>query len=274
MFGWGAEEKSAFEKLKEFISDQQRLAFYDVRKPVVIQCDASTVGLGAVLMQEGQPVASVSRSLSKSEKNYVAIELECLAIVFACQRFHQYIFGKKVRIETDHKPLEIIVRKPILSAPRRLQRMLLLLQQYSLEVVFRPGEQQVLADSLSRAPAGPTVISALEEEVVFQLQMIKEHEFLPISDQRIAAIKSAAARDTEYAMLSKIIKQGWPHSTNPGSAGQWLNACCVSSIVMYHVCNNVFILCLINIKHILEYIENKKTHYSLRFRFRLSYSGL
>ena len=51
----------------------------------------------------------------------------------------------------------------------------------------------MLADTLSRAPAGPTVISALEEEVVFQLQLIKEHEFLPISDQRIAAIKSAAA---------------------------------------------------------------------------------
>ena len=163
-------------------------------------------------MQEGRPVASVSRSLSKSEKNYVAIELECLAIVFACQKFHQYIFGKKVRIETDHKPLEIIVRKPILSAPRRLQRMLLLLQRYSLEVVFRPGEQQVLADTLSRAPAGTTAISAPEEEIVFQLQIIKEHEFLPISDQRIAAIKSAAARDAEYAMLSKIIKQGWPQN--------------------------------------------------------------
>ena len=128
--------------------------------------------------------------------------------MFACQKFHQYIFGKKVRIEMDHKPLEIIVRKPILSAPQCLQRM----QWYSLEVAFRPGEQQVLADTLSRAPAGPIVISALEEEVVFQLQILKEHEFLPISDQRIAAIKSAAARYTEYAMLSKIIKQEWPQT--------------------------------------------------------------
>ena len=127
MFGWVVEEKSAFKKLKELLSVQQRLAFFDVRKPVVIQCNASTVGLGAVLMQEWRPVALVSRSLSKSEKNYVAIELERLTIVFACQKFHQYIFGKKVRIETDHKPLEIIVRKPILSALRRLQRMLLLL---------------------------------------------------------------------------------------------------------------------------------------------------
>ena len=67
----------------------------------------------------------------------------------------------------------------------------------------------MLADTLPKAPAGPTVMSAFEEEVVFQLQMIKENE-LPISDQRIADIKCAAARDTEYAMLIKIIKQGWP----------------------------------------------------------------
>ena len=82
----------------------------------------------------------------------------------------------------------------------------------------------MLADTLSRALAGPTVISALEEEVVFQLQMIKEHEFLPISDQRIAAIKSSAARDTEYAMLSKIIKQGWPQKIRPysGSSSELL----------------------------------------------------
>ena len=53
-FGWGVEEKSAFEKLKELKNDQQRLAFYNVKKPVIIQCDASTVGLGAVLMQEGR----------------------------------------------------------------------------------------------------------------------------------------------------------------------------------------------------------------------------
>ena len=87
------------------ICKDQILAFYNVNKPVLIQCDASTEGLGATLLQGGQPVASVYRSLTKAEKNYVALELECLAIVFACSKFDQYIHGEKVQVETDHKPL-------------------------------------------------------------------------------------------------------------------------------------------------------------------------
>ena len=111
----------------------------------------------------------MSCSLSKSGKRYVAIELKCLEIVFACQKFHEHFFGKKICIKTDHKPLEIIIWKPILSLPQRLQSMLLLLQLYSLEVEFRPGEQQVLVDTFFRAPVGQTVICAPEEEVVFHL---------------------------------------------------------------------------------------------------------
>ena len=94
-FAWGPDEQVAFSNIKDQISSDQLLAFYDVKKPVVIQCDASTEGLGATLLQEGRPVASASRSLTKSEKNYVAIELECLAIVFACRKFDHYIYGKR-----------------------------------------------------------------------------------------------------------------------------------------------------------------------------------
>ena len=63
-------------------------------------------------------MASMSRFFTKAEKNYVALELECLAIVFACSKFDQYIYGKKVKVETDHKPLEVITKISILAAPR------------------------------------------------------------------------------------------------------------------------------------------------------------
>ena len=161
-FQWGLEEQAAFERLKDMICKDQILAFYDVRKPVVMQCDASTEGLGATLLQGGRPVALVSRSLTKAEKNYVALELECLAIAFACSKFDQYIYGKKVKVETDHKPLEVITKKSILAAPRRLQRMLLALQRYDIEVVYRLGEQQVKSDILSRFPT--TESPAVEDE--------------------------------------------------------------------------------------------------------------
>ncbi|KAL5477674.1 hypothetical protein EMCRGX_G024499, partial [Ephydatia muelleri] len=202
-FQWGEEEQSAFEKLKDLICKDQILAFYDVNKPVLIQCDASAEGLGATLLQEGRPVASVSRSLTKAEKNYVALELECLAIVFACSKFDQYIYGKKVRVETDHRPLEVITKKSILAAPRRLQRMLLALQRHDLEVVYRPGEQQVIADVLSRLP---TKSPAGEIESPTLQGILAIHTY----SEDDSELERAAVTDPEQIALSQVIKQGWP----------------------------------------------------------------
>ncbi|KAL5515944.1 hypothetical protein EMCRGX_G001194 [Ephydatia muelleri] len=198
-FQWGEEEQSAFEKL---ICKNQILAFYDVNKPVLIQCDASAEGLGATLLQEGRPVASVSRSLTKAEKNDVALELECLAIVFACSKFDQYIYGKKVRVETDHRPLEVITKKSILAAPRRLQRMLLALQRHDLEVVYRPGEQQVIADVLSRLP---TKSPAGEIESPTLQGILAIHTYSEDNSE----LERAAVTNPEQIALSQVIKQGW-----------------------------------------------------------------
>ena len=73
------------------------------------------------------------------------------SIVFACTKFHDYIYGKTVTVETDHKPLESIFKKPISKAPARLQNILLKLQKYSLHIVFKKGSKMYLADTLSRA---------------------------------------------------------------------------------------------------------------------------
>ena len=116
---------------------------------------------------------------------------------------------------TDHKPLEVIAKKSILSAPRRLQRMLLQLQRYNLKIVYLPGEQQVVADVLSRAPVEQPRGEQLGKAKLFQvvdqeLAVIQEREFVPVSDARMAAVRSAAAvQDQEQATLSQIIYQGW-----------------------------------------------------------------
>ena len=86
------------------------------------------------------------------ETRYAQIEKELLAIVLACDRFEAYIYGRDhVTIESDHKPLEMIVLKPLSNAPKRLQRMLLQLQKYTLDVKYKKGEHMYLADTLSRA---------------------------------------------------------------------------------------------------------------------------
>ena len=90
-FQWEQAQEDAFRKIKEVATLEQSLAYYDVKKPIVLQCDARTQGLGTSLMQDGKPVAYVSRSLTKCEQKYAPIELECLTTVIACRKFGQYI---------------------------------------------------------------------------------------------------------------------------------------------------------------------------------------
>ena len=145
-FTWAKQHDEAFATIQQLVIQHPVLKFYNIEE-VTIQTDASDKGLGAVLLQSGQPVAFASRTLSPTEKNYATIEKECLAIVFACERFNQYLARReKISIEIDHKPLESIFKKSLLSAPCRLQRMLLRLQRFNLSVSYKPGSQMFLAD--------------------------------------------------------------------------------------------------------------------------------
>ena len=103
------------------------------------------------MLQDGKAVAYVSRALTKTEQEYAQIEKELLAILFALERFHTYVYGRKITVETDHKPLISIMKKALTSAPRRLQRMLLRLQHYNFDLQFKLGSKIVIADTLSRA---------------------------------------------------------------------------------------------------------------------------
>ena len=139
---WDEPQERAFEQLKETVSVSPILRYYNLQEKVTIQCDASQHGLGAVLLQGGQPVAYASRALTPSEENYAQIEKELLAIVFACEKFDAYIYDRhSVRVQTDHKPLKSIFRKELCVAPKRLQRMLLRLQKYDLDVTYLRGEK-------------------------------------------------------------------------------------------------------------------------------------
>ena len=107
---------------------------------MTVQVDASQRGLGACLLQEGEPIAYASKSLTDTETRYANIERELLAIVFACQWFNTYVLGRPFTVESDHKPLEMIHQKSLASAPPRLQRMLLQLQRYDVTIKIQTRE--------------------------------------------------------------------------------------------------------------------------------------
>ncbi|PIK62480.1 hypothetical protein BSL78_00577 [Apostichopus japonicus] len=129
---WMDVHKAAVQKVKQLISAKPVLRYYDQTKELTLQTDSSDTGLGSVITQEGQPVAYTSRALTDPETRYAQIEKELLAVIFGLERFHEYTYGRKVTVQSDHKPLEMIAKKPLHRAPKRLQRMLLRLQKYDV----------------------------------------------------------------------------------------------------------------------------------------------
>jgi hypothetical protein len=126
---WEDKQKESFRLLKELLIKAPVLHYFDNNLPTKISCDASRLGLGAVLLQLENniwyPVAYASRSLLPNEMNYSQIELELLAITFDSDRFHQYIWGSSCEIDTDHKPLVNLFKKPLVECTTRIQRLLL-----------------------------------------------------------------------------------------------------------------------------------------------------
>ena len=109
---------------------------------------------------------------------------------------------------SDHKPLEIISKKPFATAPKRLQRLLLRFQQYAVEIRYKPGPEMFLADTLSRVYLPTTTRSPAGEET----ERIHAYavDFLPISEPQLAEIQRETAADSVLQSLIQVILQGWP----------------------------------------------------------------
>ena len=116
---------------------------------MTIQVDASQVGLGAALLQNGKPIAFASKALTETKCQYANIEREMLAAVFGVERFQTYVYGWSFTIESDHKPLESISRKNLGDTPAWLQCMMLHLQGYNFTICYCPGKAMVIPDTLS-----------------------------------------------------------------------------------------------------------------------------
>ena len=110
---WKGEQAHAFKRAKELLTSESLLLHFDPEKDIIVSCDASPYGIGAVLSHRvdgvERPVCFISRSLSVAEKGYSQLDREALAIIFAIKKFHQYLYGRMFTIHTDHKPLQHIL---------------------------------------------------------------------------------------------------------------------------------------------------------------------
>ena len=149
-FQWDTLCQSAFEQLKLELTKAPILSFPDfspTSQPFQLQTDASSIGVGAVLEQDGHVIAYASRVLSTSERNYSVIQRECLAIVFALKQFRHYLLGRPFTLYTDHAPLQWLSAQ---KTEGLLARWTLAMQEFTFTIQYRKGADNGNADSLSR----------------------------------------------------------------------------------------------------------------------------
>uniref|UniRef100_A0A3B3XNZ2 Gypsy retrotransposon integrase-like protein 1 n=1 Tax=Poecilia mexicana TaxID=48701 RepID=A0A3B3XNZ2_9TELE len=207
---WSEKCQNAFENAKKSLQSDKILVHFDAELPIILACDASPYGVGAVIshqMKDGseRPIAFASRMLTKTEQNYSQIEKEALGLVFGVMKFHDYLYGRKFILVTDHKPLlKILGPKtgvPTLAAAR-LQRWALILAAYKYEIQYKRSEQHSNADALSRLPMKPSV--DVVSNPIYKVSYLDE---LPITAREIA-------KETDKDPVLKVVKQlvltGWP----------------------------------------------------------------
>lgn len=210
-FLWGNKQEKSFQTLKSLLMTAPVLQFYSSSLPVIISCDASQNGCGSVLLQNNAPVSYASKAFTPTQQKYAQIEKELLSICHACTKFHNYIYGRSdVTIETDHKPLINIFKKPLLTAPARLQRMLLMLQPYSFNLIYKPGKELLLADALSRAYQND-----YDRNFELKCTEIENHllfitKDMPVSSEKFEEFERETQRDAHLQGLIEIITKGFP----------------------------------------------------------------
>ena len=211
---WSSECNSAFQEAKKLLTTSHVLAHYDAKLTICLAADASAYGIGAVISHvmpngEEKPVAFASRTLTSSEQNYAQIEKEALALVFGVKKFHQYLYGRKFTLLTDHRPLTTILGPkkgipPIAAA--RLQHWAVQLAAYSYEIEFKSMNDHCNADELSRLPLKDTGLKCSTTPSEFNVHQIMA---LPVS---CTDVERASRQDAIVSKVLQYTRKGWPNT--------------------------------------------------------------
>lgn len=171
-WNWGEAEQNAFDELKRMLARLPELAYPNPNLAYDLHCDASSYAMGAVLVQQGRPVAFASRTLLPAQLNYSVTEKECLCVAWALKHFHCYLHGSKVTVFTDHAALKSLLSTK--DPKGRIARLILDIWSYEIKVVHRKGSENKDADALSRLRVNQLNSKLVKEPI--RLKLIEQYQ--------------------------------------------------------------------------------------------------
>jgi len=210
-YTWGDKQQRSFANVKEYFKGDLIIKLFNPNLPIKVQSDASKDGIGGVILQQHNddwmPVKFASRTLNASERNYSQIEREALAVVFTCEKFKMYLLGNKFTIECDHKPLLKLLNchKYIPdNTNARIIRWALKMSQFSYDIVFIKGSENVLSDAMSRLPLPETVPVNEPTELVLAINTLEKYTIT--SD----VVQQETTKDKHFCKLQHYVLHGFP----------------------------------------------------------------
>ncbi|UYV77938.1 K02A2.6-like [Cordylochernes scorpioides] len=217
---WETPEERAFKDIKEKLVHSTLLVHFDPRKRQILSCDASGVGIGAVLSQvqgdnDIHPVAFASRTLTPAEKKYSQLEREALGIVFGVTRFRNYLLGNSFTLRTDHKPLVTLFSEnkgiPTIAA-NRIQRWAIILSAYQYKIEYIKSTSNTEADVLSRLPMFTPEPDSKEPDSE-PVEMVLLMDALDSSPVTSDDIRASLPGDPALRQALDHTLQGWSEET-------------------------------------------------------------
>jgi transposase InsO family protein len=208
---WTKSEDAAFTAAKNLLLNSRTLVHYNESLPLVLSCDASSYGAGAVLSHvingKHKPIAFASRTLTEAQRNYSQLEKEAFSIIFGLKRFHQFLCGNSFTILNDHRPL-LTLLGPHCSVPAhtasRLQRWALILVSYHYKIEFQSTTAHADADSMSRLPLPQTWCPKSKNVECYFF------EAGVVTNVTAVMIKKKAQVDPVLSIVYRYIQSGWP----------------------------------------------------------------
>ena len=212
---WEAEQRKAFQQAKESLTSDCVLVHFDPAKQLVLACDASPYGIGAVLSHrtdngKDKPIAFSSRTLAPAEKKYSKLEKEGLAVIFGVKKFCQYLLGRSFTIVSDNKPLQYLFNESRVTptlASARIQCWSWTLGAYHYNIEYKPGQHNGNADMLSRLPLPETPTDIpIPGETILVIDMLLS---LPVT---VEQIKQWTTHDPILSRVRTLVQQGWQNT--------------------------------------------------------------